>query len=305
MKIIYNNDEININFKNSAVCFGNFDGIHEGHHQLLIDLIKNSEKYNYLSVVMVFDPHTYSYFSNNHEHQITTLDEKINKLKKYKIDILHVIKFNKDFAKITAISFIEKILIKKYNTKKIFVGPRCKFGAMGLGNIDLLKKYSVFSTEVITEYIKNDHIISSSQIRKFLIDGDIESAKMLLGCNYAVTGAVIHGKKIGRTIGYPTVNLKMTNRLKPKLGVYAGIIHYNNKKLHGAISIGNRPTITDDDHEILLEMNIFDFNQEIYGANVTIEFIKFIREELKFNNIDDLKIQIEQDIIKIKETNLT
>jgi len=296
---IYNNLKIKKIHKNSVIAIGNFDGLHLGHQKVLNQAKLKAKKENLKFGVITFEPIPSMFFNKNiKHHRINSIEQKIYYLKKIKLDFLIIVKFNILFSNISAENFIEKILTNKLQSKYIFISRNFKFGKKRLGDINTLerfkKKYS-YKIIITTPYQKNKKIISSTLIRKNITKGNFDSVRKFLGRSWAIKGEVIRGEKRGRKIGFPTCNIKWASYALPKLGVYGVIVETKEFKKKGIANIGYRPTF--NGKTLLLEVNIFGINKNLYKKTIKVNFIKFIRAEKKFKNISDLKNQIKKDII--------
>ena len=283
----------------SFATIGNFDGVHLGHIEVLNQAKKLSKKFNLPLSVLTFDPHPREFFSKNENFfLLQKLSDKTQLLKKNNIDYLIKLKFNKLLAELTPEQFVHKVLFESLSLKHIFVGKDFKFGKNRQGDVNLLEilcsKYNIGLTSVnLKNYDGNS--ISSTKIRENLKLGKIEKANKLLGRPYMISGLVIEGDKRGRQIDFPTANISLGNLIRPAFGVYAVLIEgLGGKIFKGIANIGKRPTV--NDRGILLEVNIFDFNEDIYGKKLFISLINFIREEKKFDGIESLKLQITKDV---------
>lgn len=300
MKIIYGLDKVSIN-KKCAVCIGNFDGLHLGHRFIISSLKSEAEKRGLKSIIMTFEPHPFKYF-NKPIKLISTPKKRIDKFMEQGTDYLVIAEFNEKLAGLSPEQFVKDILIDKLHTSFLIVGTDYRFGSGKSGNIALLselgEQYGI--TCVFADKLKdsNGMEISSSRIRSLIESGKVEEAGKLLSCFYSLEGEVIHGDKKGRTFGYPTINLKTVNEVIPAFGVYAAKVKINNTIYNGMAYIGIRPTI-DEQQEIRIEANIFDFDEEIYGEYVEIMLYKYIRSDIKFNSFDELIRQMSEDKKKI------
>lgn len=299
---IYNNI-LDFNSDNPiSIIIGTFDGVHKGHQKIFNEFIKLSKKENLQSTLITFDPHPRKIISKDDFKLITTLTEKISIIKKYNIDNIIIQNFNLEFSKISYMSFFENLLLKSLNVKLLVLGYDNHFGRNREGNFESIKKiekkhdFKLIRLEALKE---NDVNISSSKIRNLIIDGDIYNANKFLGYTFFISGTVINGNKIGSKIGFPTANIFIGNddKLIPKNGVYAVDISVKGKIYNGISNIGFKPTLNEKNTNISLEVHIFDFKENIYEETVTVFFTKRIRNEKKFNNIEDLKSQIYTDII--------
>ena len=297
--IIYKNLNIKKEHKDAAIAIGNFDGLHAGHKKVLKEA-KQKAKSNKLKFGLItFEPVPTMFFNKNiKNHRINSLNQKIHYLKEIKLDFLVIINFNKTFSNLSAEKFIEKVLFKKLQSKYIFVSRNFRFGKKRLGNIQTLKsfekKYS-YKMLVTRPHKEKDKIVSSSLIRKIIRRGKVQEANKLLGRHWCVEGEVIKGEQRGRKIGFQTCNIKLNSYILPKFGVYSVWVQINKSKKRGIANIGYRPTF--NGKNLLLEVNIFGIKKNLYKKILKIYFVKFIRTEKKFKNINQLKTQIKKDIM--------
>jgi riboflavin kinase / FMN adenylyltransferase len=290
---------------NAVVTSGTFDGVHLGHQKILNRLNEVAKINTGQSVVITFYPHPRSVISPDNQivKLLSTLEEKIGLLEKSGVNHLLIIPFTREFSELSSEEFIQKILIETIGTKTLVIGYDHRFGKNREGGFDYLKlnkeKYGFEIEEISRQDIENV-VVSSSKIRKALQEGDVPSADHFLGRNYALSGVVVKGKQLGRTIGFPTANIQVREiaKLIPSDGVYAVKVYYKDEAFGGMLNIGNRPTV--DGTYQTVEVNIFDFDQEIYGENLTVEFLQKIRNEQKFNGLDELKAQISKDKVTCK-----
>ena len=300
---IYNNPNLNQIHTKGVIAIGNFDGLHLGHQRVIKEAKQKAKKYKLPLGVMTFEPVPAMFFKkNNVDHRINSLNQKKKQLKKLKIDFLIIIRFNKKFSSLSAETFIKKIIYKKTKCKFLFVSKNFKFGFRRQGSIRTLKKFEKefnYKNIVTVPYKKNNKIISSSLIRKKIREGKIELANKLLNREWCVEGSVIKGKKRGRKIGFPTCNMKLSNYVIPKLGVYSVKVSNDNFNKNGIANVGYRPTF--NGQRLLLETNIFGINKNLYNKVIYVTFKKFIRAEKKFKNFEYLKKQIKIDINKAKK----
>lgn len=288
--------------QHTILTSGTFDGVHLGHQKIIqhvVDLKKRTP--NAQTVVLTYHPHPrLVLFPEQKDLKIlTTLEEKIILLEDLGIDHLCVIPFTKRFSETSSENFIKRIIQKKLQTRQFVIGYDHRFGKNREGGFEYLKENEDrfgFKVEEIPRQDIEDNAISSTRIRKALFDGDVETANELLGYEFSLTGKVVKGKQIGRTIGYPTANLKLNykHKLIPKQGIYAVRIFHKYEYYGGMLSIGVRPTIGKNLKQTI-EVNIFDFNKDIYDTNLTVQFVKFLRPEEKYNSLDGLKAQLARD----------
>ena len=285
--------------KESILTIGTFDGVHIGHNKILKRLIQDSKKNNLSSLVMTFFPHPRMILNKSHEiKMIDTIDEKINLLEKTGLDNLIIHPFDNNFSKIRAKEFVEEILVKKLKIKEIIIGYDHKFGKDREASVEDLKKFGqdyMFNDKEIPAEEIDSIAISSTKIRNAILNGEIEKCNKFLGRNFILTGKVVYGDGLGKKIDFPTANIeiKETYKIIPKNGVYLVKTKINSNTYFGMMNIGIRPTVGGRNKS--LEIHFFNFKDNIYGKNVSIEIIKKIRDEEKFSSIDQLKIQLKKD----------
>ena len=304
---IYNNFKISKINKNSILLIGNFDGLHLG-HQKLFKLAKKYKKKNNLKIgVITFDPIPKMFFNKSLlNYRISNLNQKIIYFKNFNIDFLIVKKFNLQFSKIKALTFIKEIIYKKLKANYIFVSNNFRFGNKREGSVKLLKSlqkkynYKIINPNPLK---KKNKIISSTLIRNLLSNGKIFDVNKLLKRNWAIEGIVKEGRGMGKKIGFPTCNIDLNEYVIAKPGVYAvKVLQEKSKKtLKGIANLGYRPTF--NQKKIILEVNIFNFNRNLYNKKLIVQFIKFIRGERKFKGIDQLRKQIKLDLKIAKKIN--
>jgi riboflavin kinase / FMN adenylyltransferase len=295
--IIINKDLKDIQSSNNYIALGSFDGLHIGHLSLIYKVVEMARKNNGKSMVFTFKNHPKTLIDKeNVPKLLMDNDRKIKIFESHKIDIVCFQEFNLEFMKMTPKEFVE-FLVFKYNVKGFVVGFNYKFGYKNLGDVDFLKSLQNeygYELYVMDPCTYKDKVISSTRIRKTLETGDVLEAGKMLSLPYTLSGEVIHGRQIGRTIGFPTANLKYEkNFTLPKSGVYYTNIMVNNNMYKGITSIGSNPTV--DGKVITVETYILDFDRQIYGEKVEISFIKKIRDMKKFNGVEELKGQLEKD----------
>jgi riboflavin kinase / FMN adenylyltransferase len=289
-----------VKIENAVVTSGTFDGVHLGHQKILKRLNEVAQQSAGESVVITFYPHPRSVVSTENQSVklLSTFDEKAELLQQNGVNHLLVIPFTREFSELKTEEFIQKILVDKIGTKKLVIGYDHRFGKNREGGFDYLQanaqKYGFEVEEILRQDVENIGV-SSSKIRKALAEGDVPTANHFLGRNYSLSGIVVKGKQLGRTIGFPTANV-LTNesdKLIPHKGVYAVKVKYKDELFGGMLNIGFRPTVEGTFQTI--EVNIFDFDKDIYGENISIEFIQKTRNEQKFNGLEELKAQIRRD----------
>jgi len=302
---IYKNFKINKNDKNSVILIGNFDGLHSGHQKLFKQAKKFKKKLNLKLGVITFDPIPKMFFDKKiKNYRISNFGQKVSYFKKFGVDFLINKNFNKQFSKITCHKFIENILYKSLKVKYIFVSNNFRFGYERHGNVKLLKNYQTkFKYKIInpSPLTKKNKIVSSTLIRKLIQNGNLKEANKILKRNWSIEGIVEKGRMMGKKIGFPTCNIDIKNYIEAKSGVYAVKVKIGNsiKIYKGIANLGYRPTF--NQKKILLEVNIFNFSGNLYNKKLSVEFLKFVRKEKKFNGVDDLRRQIKKDLIIVKK----
>ncbi len=288
---------------NSIVTIGTFDGVHLGHQKIIKRLVELKNKQGGEIVVFTFDPHPRKVLFPEQKDLklITSTSEKCEILKQFGVDHVLVFPFTKEFSQIQANDYISEVIAKGLKTKTLVIGYDHRFGSNREGNIDTLKRFAStyhFNVEEIPAQEINQLNVSSTRIRKAIEEGDIQTANDFLGYSFFITGKVVRGKQLGRTIGYPTANILIGNedKLIPKIGVYAVNVLIGKQSYKGMLNIGINPT-TDTDNTIKTEVNIFDFDKDIYEESIKVEFVKRIRNEKKFANLDELKQGLANDKI--------
>ena len=287
--------------KPTIVTIGTFDGVHLGHQKILEQITKTAKALNCESLVLTFFPHPRMVLQEETGmKQLNTLSEKIMLLDNLGVDHLVVHPFDKDFSRLSAEEFVKNVLVDVFNIKKIIIGHDHRFGRNRTANIDDLiifgKNYD-FEVEQISAEAIDEVSISSTKIRNSLSEGNVELAATYLGYNYSLTGIVCKGKQLGRTIGYPTANIQIDESYKliPLNGVYVAKSFINNTIVYGMMNIGTRPTI--DGTIQTIEINFFDFKQDLYNQKITVSLLKRMRSEQKFESVDGLKTQLGVDKI--------
>jgi riboflavin kinase / FMN adenylyltransferase len=321
MKVYFSTETIPA-FKKAVVTIGTFDGVHTGHKSILEQLKREAARIGGETVIITFHPHPRKVIVSGQPaiHLINTIDEKIELLHKNGIDHLVVVPFTDDFSQQSPEEYIEKFLVEKFHPHTVIIGYDHRFGRNRKGDYKLLEEYSArlgFNLMEIPAHVINDNTVSSTRIREAVLHGDTDVANTLLGYDFFFEGTVVDGNKLGRTLGYPTANLRVENaeKLIPGNGIYAVELEIRSRKddintstqrpdvytpaiidhprLKGMMSIGIRPTIGGTDR--VIEVNIFDFNEDIYGATVRVYIRKYLRSEVKFNGLEALVEQLGKD----------
>ncbi|MGL5378067.1 MAG: bifunctional riboflavin kinase/FAD synthetase [Cetobacterium sp.] len=288
-------------FENIYVAIGAFDGIHLGHRELIDKAVKKAKEAGGKSAVFTFLNHPLEITNNSKAPKlINSLEEKINILKSLGIDYLILQPFTKDFSNMSPEDFIQKILKNSLNTKEIYVGFNFSFGKGGKANVETLKSYGEklgIITNVINPITMNEEVVSSTLIRKLLSDGKLKLANKFLGEPFSIIGEVAHGRKLGRLMGFPTANLKILNKVYPPFGIYGGKVRVEGESFvrDAVINIGKNPTLKPDERSI--EVHILDFDEDIYGKNIYVSLVEYLRDEKKFNSMDELKETIKKDVL--------
>ena len=315
MKLIRGNDFLNFkanNKKGCALAIGNFDGIHKGHQEILKQLRLIATRDGLETAVMLFNPNPKVYFAKQKNiyapKKVLPLKEQLILLSKYGIDNVFLMRFNNNLSNLSPDDFIKEYLLDKLMVKHLVVGEDFRFGHKGAGDYSLLKKYSLTHDLLVSEseiLLLNSNKISSTWIRKCLNDGDFKNLKQILGREYSLSGKVAYGNQLGRKIGFATLNIKMPENICLS-GVFCVKVEYKNKIINGVANIGFRPTInksnnkSNNKNKCVLEVHLFDFNQQIYGESVRVFFYKKLREEKKFPGLEDLKKQLSKDVNSAK-----
>ena len=292
-------------FRDAVVTIGTFDGVHTGHQKIIDQLKQETSKINGESVLITFDPHPRKVLDPSKPLRlITTLDEKIELLEKRGIDHVVIVPFTKEFASLSAEAYIKDFLVDKFHPHTVIIGYDHRFGHDRMGDYHLMETFSQklnFNLKEIPEHIVDSSIVSSTQIRKAISQGEIDVANELLGYDFFFQGKIIEGNKLGRQLGFPTANLqiKESDKLLPGNGVYAVTATLNGRHYEGMMNIGIRPTLADG--LFMIEVNLFDFNEEVYGSELRVHVKRFMRPEKKFNGLDALKEQIARDKVDVLE----
>ncbi|MEK9575284.1 MAG: bifunctional riboflavin kinase/FAD synthetase [Gammaproteobacteria bacterium] len=287
--------------KGSVVTIGNFDGIHLGHQKIIAQLKEHAEKLKVPSVVISFNPTPQNFFGADHA-VLSSYEEKDFFLSSLGINYHLVINFNKEFSNINAQTFIEEFLLRKLNIKLCLVGDDFRFGKNRVGDFSLLQENGVkhgFAVEETATIEHNQIRISSTRIRECLQQNNLEETKKLLGRSYSISGKIVRGQQRGRTINFPTINILSNRSKSPVSGVFAVKVKLSGQTYFGICNAGHKPTV--NGREFLFETHIFDFEKDVYEQFAEIDFLKHVRPEKKFNSFEELKDQIEKDVIVAKK----
>ena len=281
-----------------------FDGVHLGHLSIINLLKKTAQEKQFETALLTFWPHPRKVFNPNDEIKLlNTLNEKLNLLENANLDVVFLKSFDENFRNLTGEEFVRQILVQKLNVKHIIIGHDHVFGKNKSGNFELLQKLSKeldFVVQQLDAVKEGEFNISSTKIRNCLGNGNIIGANKMLGYHYSVSGKVIDGKKLGRTIGYPTANIEVDElKLLPKKGAYIVEVYVKNKFYKGMLSIGTNPTVNGD--KLTVEVYILDFNKDIYDEEITVKFRDFLHEEIKFESLEKLIERLDEDKRLTKE----
>lgn len=284
----------------AVVTIGTFDGVHIGHQTILKRLVAEAKKHNGKSILITFWPHPRFILNKDADKLklLSTFDEKVKIVTDLGVDYILKIAFTPEFSDLSADEFVKQILVDKVGTKKLFIGYDHHFGNNREGNIQFLHEHADEYGFEVNEISKQeiDHIgISSTKIRNTLESGEIHLANSLLGRNYSIKGKVIDGNKKGRSIGFPTANIEIPEsyKLLPADGAYAVKVMVDSQSFNGMLNIGFKPTV--DGSKRTIEVHLFNFDEDIYGKEIVVEFVKALRKEMKFASIEDLKLQLQSD----------
>ncbi|OWK72924.1 riboflavin biosynthesis protein RibF [Flavobacteriaceae bacterium JJC] len=281
-----------------SLSIGIFDGVHIGHQSIIKKLNTIAAKKNLQSAILTFWPHPRTVFNPNDDLKfLNTIEEKTYLLEKNGIQHLFLKEFDEEFRNLTGEEFVKQILVEKLNVKHLIIGHDHTFGKNRSGDFNLLQKMSSefgFEVEQVEAVDFQSRHISSTQIRNALTEGNVKEANEMLGYVYSVSGEVIDGKKIGRTIGYPTANIAVNSmKLLPKKGAYIVDVFVNSQHFKGMLSIGTNPTV--DGNSLSVEVYILDFNEDIYGKEISVNFREFLHDEIKFESLEKLIERLDED----------
>lgn len=301
MAIFYSTDNLP-SFQNAVITIGTFDGVHTGHKAILNKVVEHATATGGESVLITFHPHPRKLiFPDQKIDILTPQEEKIKLITAIGIQHIVVVPFTKEFAALSAKEYISDFLVKHFQPKSIVIGYDHHFGQDRKGNISLLNEVkNEFGFEVveISAQLIDDATVSSTKIRKALLNGEVHDASQMLGRDYSLTGTVVKGAQLGRTIGYPTANIQPADdeQLIPAVGVYAVRVMIDGTSYNAMMNIGYKPTVTNE-HLLTIETHIFNFSEDIYEKKLQIQFASRLRNEQKFKSLDELKQQLAQDKI--------
>tara|TARA_Y100001936_G_scaffold37071_1_gene35242 strand:+ start:574 stop:1503 length:930 start_codon:yes stop_codon:yes gene_type:complete len=305
MKIFIDKNDNLKSARGGVYALGNFDGVHLGHKEIISKVVDISISKNIPSGVLIFDPHPRNYFNPKLDDFILSdIKTRSHLLEKTKLDFLGILKFDDFMSNLSPREFVEEIIKNRVGVSHLIVGYNFRFGKNREGDVKILSKIcSEFNIDLtIIKQVKNmELIISSSKIREAIEELDFQKVRKIIGDYWKILGEVIEGDKRGRKIGFPTANILLNNLIKPDFGVYAVKIDYNNDTYDGIANFGVRPTFDKTKSQPILEVHLFNFSDNLYGKEIIISFVDFIRKEKKFNGLESLKSQIQLDINKAKD----
>ena len=305
MKIFIDKNDNLKSARGGVYALGNFDGVHLGHKEIISKVVDISISKNIPSGVLIFDPHPRNYFNPKLDDFILSdIKTRSHLLEKTKLDFLGILKFDDFMSNLSPREFVEEIIKNRVGVSHLIVGYNFRFGKNREGDVKILSKIcSEFNIDLtIIKQVKNmELIISSSKIREAIEELDFQKVRKIIGDYWKILGEVIEGDKRGRKIGFPTANILLNNLIKPDFGVYAVKIDYNNDTYDGIANFGVRPTFDKTKSQPILEVHLFNFSDNLYGKEIVISFVDFIRKEKKFNGLESLKSQIQLDINKAKD----
>lgn len=302
MELIETIQDIQKPLKNAVITIGNFDGVHIGHQALFQEVIEQAAAISGTSVAMTFEPHPIRVLTrNNHPPLLTLYEQKVELIANSGIDILIIIPFTLEFASMSARAFVKDLLIGRTGMKAVVVGKDYTFGKDRKGDLNLLKAFAeefdfkITVADWVSTPRKGVGRISSTKIRQLVTKGRVQAARKMLGRHYQIRGTVVTGRnRGGKLLDFPTANIKLTDELCPKTGIYAVTVQHHKKRYNGVANIGFSPTF--DDHIFTVEVYILDFEKDIYGQKIRVNFIQRIRNEEKFSSISELSKQIQNDV---------
>lgn len=302
MEIIQQIEDIRSPYRNAVITIGNFDGVHLGHQTLFRKVIEKAASLGGTSIAMTFEPHPIRVLKKNGQPPLITIyEQKAELIAKTGIDVLICVRFTPEFAALTADAFVEDLLVRRIGMKAIVVGRDYSFGRNREGNLAFLRDragklgFEVIAVDRIPISATMPSRISSTKVRELVSSGNVDDARMLLGRHYQIRGIVVKGRnRGGRLLGFPTANINLQDELCPKTGIYAATVECDGRCYEGVVNIGDSPTF--DDHVFTVEVHILDFSGDLYDRKIRINFIRRIRDEIKFSGVSELSQAIENDI---------
>ena len=287
---------------NTSIALGNFDGIHLGHKKLIMSMVDEAKELNITPAVLLFSKHPKEVLLGKSPELLTSLIDKHEILEELGVKTVYETDFTPEFRTLSPEDFVKEILLEKLNMKSVFVGFDYRFGHKASGDVNVLKdlseKYN-FKVTVISPVYDETKVLSSTEIRDHIRGGNLDLANEMLDRYYKIRGQVVHGNKIGRTLGFPTANIELSSNYPiPKIGVYETKAIVNKKTYMSLTSIGTNPTVGGD--KIKIETYILDFDEDIYDEEIELEFIEYLRDEWMFDSLDELKVQMQKDVDRVK-----
>jgi len=296
MKIFYHIDDVQ-GITHSMITIGNFDGVHLAHQKIIKDVVSRAKESGGTSILITFHPHPLKYLKNVDIKLLQTTRQKLEIIEWIGIDMMIMLTFDDKLANITALDFVEKILIEKLKMEELFIGYNFHFGKNKEGDINVIRQLAQkhnFIVHVQEPVIIKGILCNSTTVRNLLENGDIENATNLLDRYFSIRGTVVSGEKLGRKLGFPTVNIEPENDFFPHTGVYLTYLNYNGIVYPSVTNVGYSPTV--EKKNITIESYILNFNEKIYGKKVSLLFIRKMRDEIKFNSLNQLSEQISRDV---------
>lgn len=304
MKVIYSTGPVRPALTDTVAAIGIFDGVHTGHQALIRRMVRTARSDNKKSVVITFHPHPFEVLQKKEFSYLLSLEQRIKFIEKLGVDIMVVVRFTRKFSRLKPEEFVGSYLVDSLGVKKVYVGDDFRFGENRSGDVDLFetmgRRYG-FVVRHIHPIKSSAYKISSSWLKNLIMTGKLQDATRMMGRNISVTGKVVRGKGLGTKIGIPTANIKLTSGIMPYNGVYLVSLFLDGRSLPGVCNIGHRPTINGKSLEVQLEVHLLNFNKQIYGKSVIVEFHKKIRNEKKFPTIDLLVKQIHGDVNRARK----
>lgn len=298
MQVMYGAGRAKPALKNTVAAIGIFDGVHKGHQHLIRRMVASARRRKSKSIVVTFHPHPVEVLHHKKVAYLVSLPQRLELIKKLGVDIVMVIRFTEQFSRLRPEEFVEKYLVRRLGVQEVFVGDDFRFGQNRSGDVDsfeVIGKRFGFSVKHMRPVKKVSDKISSSSLRELIGSGSLQEAASMLGRKVSVSGKVVHGSARGKELGYPTANIKVDSGILPPQGVYVVRVGLNGRMLKGMVNLGSRPSFADKNPQMHFEAHILDFNKNIYGRNLNVEFIKKIRDEQKFSSVDELVSQIRSD----------
>ncbi len=305
MKIINNIFDENLNVENTYVAIGSFDGIHHGHREVIMSAVNRAKESGGRSVVFTFANHPLETINKKIAPKlINSMEEKTHILKKLGVDIIVYQPFDERFSNISPMSFVEDLLKEKLDAKEVFIGFNFSFGKGGVAKPHDLKEMGKalgIKVNIVEAVTSGKEVISSTVIRELISKGDLEKVEEYLGYPVFIIGEVVHGKKFGRKMGFPTANLNILNKIYPPFGIYGARVRVEGEDFErdAVVNIGENPTLKPGEQSI--EVHILNFDEYIYGKKIYLKLLKFMREERKFNSLEELRVVIKNDVAAWRE----